>query len=129
MPKKLIDILFETERKVETLRGLGSSNRQLKEGEIATIATCTTRAEALLTFLEQFSAKSPSIAEGTERPGWAERTLLGPKRVRLAFKVKFEEKTLIEYQSSLDNVLRIVEIQMQSRTEYIGYLAHFMLFR
>lgn len=39
------------------------------------------------------------------------------KKVKLAFKVKFEEKTLLDFQSSLDSVLRIAEMQMQSRTE------------
>ncbi|PVH82050.1 TPR-like protein [Cadophora sp. DSE1049] len=117
MPKRLADALSETEHKVQTLRELSSNKRQLKEGEIAVIATCTKKAETLLAFLQQFKIRLPQTGDAGASRKWGERRLLDLRKVKLAFKVKFEENTLLEFQSSLDNVLRIAEIQMQSRTE------------
>lgn len=117
MPKKLLDILSETEQKVETLRELGSNKRQLREEEVAVIATCTKRAEALLTFPEQFRIRSPPTQGLGANAIWGSRRLSEFRKVRLAPKVKLEENTLLDFQASLDSVLRLAEIQMQCRTE------------
>ncbi|KAH7411039.1 hypothetical protein BKA64DRAFT_704147 [Cadophora sp. MPI-SDFR-AT-0126] len=117
MPKRLVDALYETEHKVQTLRELSSNNRHLKEGEMAVIAICTERAETILAFLQQFKIKSLQTGGAGATGKWGDRRLLDLKKLKLAFKVKFEEKTLLEFQSSLDNVLQIAKIQMQSRTE------------
>ncbi len=114
MPERLVDALSETEHKLQTLRALTSNNRQLKEGKISIIATCTKRAEKLLAFLQQFKINvSPDSGSSANRK-WSERRIMDLRKVKLAFKVKFEKKTLLDFQSSLDNVLRIAEMQIQS---------------
>lgn len=117
MPKKLLEILEQTEQKVEILKDVGANGRHLDPQEVAVVEACTKKAEALLSYLERFKIKPLPVVKDGKKVRWVDKRLVSLKKATLGIKIAFEEKNLKEFQDALDSVLRLVKFQTQLRTE------------
>ena len=66
--------------------------------------------------LDNFKVKTGAVVDGEERPSWIDKRLASAEKTWKAFKSLRGEEKIEEFQASLDRVLSLVSLQLQSRT-------------
>ena len=107
-PKKIESLGLRLSLVLRTLEGLSESELMTADLE-QTIQPCITRAKELNSLLDKFKLDSPDVAVDDKRIGGIEKAWKAVNSLR-------GEKKVEEFQSTLDSLLSLVNLQLHVRT-------------
>ncbi|KAF4631443.1 hypothetical protein G7Y89_g6691 [Cudoniella acicularis] len=116
-PRQVSEFSHRLNTTLQTVNDLNDSDRVLLENEKATLELCATKAAEFLAYLEEFRVSSVDTNNLENSKGFLVRRKLDLRKVCLAFKTKWKMEKLQELDSAIDQLLKAIMLQNQSRSE------------
>jgi hypothetical protein len=101
---------------LKTLSALNDTGRNTVDHEAKTIQSCISEAQEFDTLLNKFIPKTGAVVDGEDGLSWIDKRLTSVEKIWKAFKSLRGEEKIEEFQTSLDRLLSLVSLQLQSRT-------------
>jgi N-terminal domain on NACHT_NTPase and P-loop NTPases len=115
-PKKITALAARLDLVLKTLNALNDTGRTTVDHEAKTIQSCISEAQEFDALLNKFRLKTRAAVDGEDGPSWIDKRLTSAKKTWKAFKSLRGEEKIEEFQTSLDRLLSLVSMQLQSRT-------------
>ena len=115
-PKKITTLAARLDLVLKTLNALNDTGRNTLDHEAESIQSCISEAQEFDALLDQFRLKHRTIPDGEDGPSWINRRLTSTEKAWKAFKSLRGEEKIEQFQASLDRLLSLVSLQLQSRT-------------
>jgi hypothetical protein len=115
-PKKIIALAARLDLVLKTLNALNYTGRTIVDHEAKTIQSCISEAQEFDALLNKFRLMARAVVDGEDGPSWINKRLTSVEKTWKAFKSLRGEEKIEEFQTSLDRLLSLVSLQLQSRT-------------
>ena len=115
VPKKINTLAARLDLVLKTLNALNEAGRTTVDHEAKAIQSCMSEAQEFEALLDKFKLKTQKPPDGEDGPSWVTARLTSMEKVWKAFTSLRGEKKIEEFQASLDGLLSLVSLQLQSR--------------
>jgi hypothetical protein len=115
-PKKITALAARLDLVLKTLNALNDAGRTIVDHEAKTIQSCISEAQEFDALLNKFRLKTRAVVDSENGPSWIDKRLTSVEKTWKAFKSLRGEEKIDEFQTSLDRLLSLVSLHLQSRT-------------